>query len=189
MSEIEELKRAIVKLAKEIEELKRKKELIEKEISVHDPLGISAALEKALEDKEEGSLFVHAGLIKRKGEPHDWWNQNFTLEKVFEVSPKRIVKFISPLTNEQRVRILRLLLEGYNTVGDISKKTGLKGGELYHHLKELIYSGYIKAESRGVYRLTAKGEIALIMISGMAYWLEPMTEEEVEQSLRDLTRS
>ena len=30
----------------------------------------------------------------------------------------------------------------------LTKATGLKGGNLHHHLKELIYSSYVRAEER-----------------------------------------
>lgn len=188
MAEIEELRKQIAKLAREIEELKRRKELVSKGLSIHDPLGVSRALEEALKDKRDGSLFVHAGLMKKNGVIVDSWNQSFTLEQVLEVAPEKIVRFISPLTNENRIRILKLLLKGPKSVSEISKAVGLKGGELYHHLKELIHSGYIRVVSRGIYSLTMKGEIALIMISGMAHWLEPMTKEEIEHIFKEITK-
>lgn len=186
MSEIEELRKKVVKLAKELEELERKKELMEKSESIHDPLGIESALRKFLEDKEEGSIFVYAGVIKRKGIIIDSWNHSFYLEHVLRLSPKRVAKLVSPLSNEQRVAILKVILSGTKNSSGISEKTGLKGGELYHHLKELLRTNYITTKERGVYELTMKGEIALIMISGIASWLESMTEEEIEEQLKEL---
>jgi len=186
MSEIEELRREVARLARELEELKRKKELMEKAESIHDPLGIEAALRKFLEDKEEGSIFVYAGVIKRKGVIADSWNHNFDLEHILKLSPKRVARLASPLSNEQRVAILKAILGGVKNASGISEKTGLKGGELYHHLRELLRANYITTKERGVYELTMKGEISLIMISGMASWLESMTEEEIEEQLKEL---
>ena len=183
MSEIEELRRRVDELAREVEELKKiiyKKP--KREISVHDPLGVSSALEKSLEGVKEGSAFVCAGIIKKNGEIYDNWNFNYTLEQVFEVHPRRIVNIISPLTNEQRINILRIILrERSVSMSQLSKETGMEGGELYHHLKELIRRGYIKLVKRGTYTITPKGEIALIIVSGLAETWEPPVEEEIEE--------
>lgn len=186
MSEIEELKKKIEKLAKEVEELKKTVcGKPRKELSIHDPHGVSKALEKSLEGVEEGSAFVCAGIIKKGKEIHDNWNFDFSLEEVFEIHPRRIVNLISPLTSEQRINILRIILKKRTvSMSQLSKETGLEGGELYHHLRELLRRGYIKLVKRGTYTITIKGEIALIIASGIAYaWESPVEEElEVEES-------
>jgi len=187
VSELEELRKEIAKIAKELEELKRRKEFLERVEPLHDPLGVESALRKALNGKEEGSMFVYAGVIKKKGVIIDSWNHNFHLEHVLKLSPKRVARLVSPLSNEQRVAILKAILCGVKNASGISEKTGLRGGELYHHLRELLRSNYIMTKERGIYELTMKGEIALIMISGIASWLEPMTETEVEEQLKELT--
>ncbi|RLE61066.1 MAG: hypothetical protein DRJ35_01520 [Thermoprotei archaeon] len=186
MSEIEKLKKKIEELAKEVEELKKTVcGKPRKELSIHDPHGVSKALEKSLEDVEEGSAFVCAGVIKKGKEIHDSWNFDFSLEEVFEIHPRRIVNLISPLTSEQRINILRIILKKRTvSMSQLSKETGLEGGELYHHLRELLRRGYIKLVKRGTYTITIKGEIALIIASGIAYaWESPVEEElEVEES-------
>ncbi len=187
MSEIEELRKKIESIARELEELKReireKKKREEREVKLHDPRGITEALEKELEKVEEGGLFVHAGVIKRKG-VCDRWNQDFSLKEALAVHPRRLSKFISPLSSEQRVSILKILLrERPCPVSKIAEETGMEGGELYHHLKELLRHQYINLVERGVYSITPKGEIALIMNLGMAKWFEPPTEEEFAEEL------
>ncbi|RLE58398.1 MAG: hypothetical protein DRJ32_06525 [Thermoprotei archaeon] len=178
MSEIEEIKREIKRLAAELEELKKKIKVAEVSgVSVHDPLGVSSALRKHLGEKE-GGVFVHAGYAKVGGWHCDW-NQIFYLNDVTEVSPKRVEKLVAPLANSSRVALLKALLSKARSISEITEITGLRGGELYHHLKELIRSGYVTSEKRGVYRLTMKGEIVLIIASGMAKWLEAPTEEEI----------
>ena len=180
--EIEELRRRVEEIAREVEEIKRvvyKK--VEKKVFIHDPYGVSKALEESLREVEEGSAFVCAGVIKKGDEIHDSWNFNFTLKEVVETHPRRIVNIVSPLTNEKRIDILRLILkERTVSMSKLSEKTGMEGGELYHHLKELIRNGFIKLVRRGTYTLTTKGEIALIIVSGLAHAWEPSIEEEIE---------
>jgi len=187
VSEIEELRRELARIARELEELKRRKELLERGLSVHDPLGVSAALKRSLRGVEEGSRFVCAGVVKRGGRVVDSWNCYFDLRSVLAASPERVAKLVAPLSSRQRVAILKALIEGPKTPSELSRITGMRGGELYHHLKELIRSGYVEARGRGVYALTFKGEAVFSVVAGLASHLEPPTDEELEEELRGLT--
>ncbi|RLE58276.1 MAG: hypothetical protein DRJ35_08175 [Thermoprotei archaeon] len=181
MSDIEELRRKLEKISKELEEIKRKIDQRRVNIGAISSLDeITETLATTIDDKEEGGVFMHAGVIKKKGKIIDYWSHTFTDEDVYSIDPKSIVELIAPLTSEQRINILRTLLKHRQTnMTQISKETGLEGGELYHHLKELLRRGFIKTIRRGVYTITMKGEISLIIVSGLASWLEPQYSEEL----------
>jgi len=49
----------------------------------------------------------------------------------------------------------------------LSESTGLKGGGLYHHLKELLYAGYV-SENKGPFSLTNLGRQLLIAMALIA---------------------
>lgn len=97
--------------------------------------------------------------------------------------PNRVVRVVSPLTNEKRVRMLLSLLEGPKTASELAEEVGLEGGPLYHHLRELMLAGYVESPERGKYVLTGSGCIvtrvlaALASIPGIS---PPQIEEEVE---------
>ena len=185
LPELEELRKRVEELAREVEELKKLVGTVKHpRISVHDPLGIGEALRRSLEGVDDGSAFVCAGIVKRKGEVIDEWNFNFTLDEVFSVHPRRIVELVSALASEQRIAILRVVVkEGSVGVSRLSEKTGLEGGELYHHLRELVRKGFIRLVRRGVYGSTFKGESALAVVSGLAFHLERPVEEEFEREM------
>ncbi|MCD6563672.1 MAG: winged helix-turn-helix transcriptional regulator [Thermoproteales archaeon] len=182
MSEMDELKKRVELLSREVEELKKivygkPKESFSMDVS----RGVGKAVSKFLEDSGEESIFVCAGVIKEDGKVKDSWSFDYSLDEVFEIHPSRIVRLLSPLTSEQRIKILRIILRKRPiSMSQLSEETGLEGGELYHHLRELMRRDFIRLIKRGTYAITPKGEIALIVASGMAFAWEPSLEEELE---------
>ncbi len=90
------------------------------------------------------------------------------LEDVETCPPRRVADAASPLANEHRVRILQELLKGPKTASELSEATGLEGGQLYHHLKELAFAGYLETVERGKYALTGRGAMALRALAAVA---------------------
>jgi len=70
------------------------------------------------------------------------------------VSDEDLVLFATAFTNAARLRILRTLSHGERTWADLSQDTGLVGGQLYHHLKELIRSGFVIQKNRNTYAIS-----------------------------------
>ena len=181
MSEIEELKKELYALKKDVEQLKRIIRLEPEKMRIRaaetvDELdrGITEILLNLSKGRDSGGVFLHAGILKEKGKIFDRWSHVFTDEEVYGIDPRDIVNLVSPFNSEQRIRILRILTRHRSAnMSLISRETGLAGGELYHHLKELLHRGYIESKRRGIYSITAKGEISLIIISGLAAWFEP----------------
>lgn len=175
MDEIDELRKKIDRITKELEEIRK---IIEEKragsLSAESTDSIKDLLASMIGERHSGGAFMHAGVIKEEGSIVEYWSHTFTYEEVYSIAPKSVVGLVAPLASEQRIAILRILLKhGQVNVARISKETGLEGGELYHHLKELLRRGFIRSLKRGVYAITTKGEISLIMVSGLASWLEP----------------
>lgn len=186
MSEIDELRKRVELLTKEVEELKKLVYGKPKEsFPIDASRGIGKAVSRFLEDSGKESIFVCAGVIKEDGKVKDSWSFDYSLDEVFEVHPSRIVRLLSPLTSEQRIKILRIILRNRPvSMSKLSEETGLEGGELYHHLRELMRRDFIRLIKRGTYVITPKGEIALIVASGMAFAWEPSLEEELDNKER-----
>lgn len=82
--------------------------------------------------------------------------------------------------------ILKTLIDGSRTSSELTQATGLEGGQLYHHLKELALAEFIEQEQRGIYALTEKGRHALLTTLAMAMTLEKrVIPEEVEDIFSD----
>jgi len=74
---------------------------------------------------------------------------------------------LAPLAHESRVRILQSLYRGPSSPTELSELTGLKGGSLYHHLRELLYAAYVRDE-QGKYQLTDLGRQLLVSFTSIA---------------------
>ncbi len=61
---------------------------------------------------------------------------------------------------------------GTRTSAELSEELDVKGGPLYHHLRELMDAGYVKSPNRNAYLLTLDGWFALMMATLLTSLLE-----------------
>ena len=76
---------------------------------------------------------------------------------------------ISPISHKVRIQILQSIYKGENRFNDLSKATGLKGGQLLYHIKKLKGSGYLDQFESRDYVLSTKGMKALIMLAQLSH--------------------
>lgn len=92
-------------------------------------------------------------------------------EKKQEISPVPegfIVDVLEPLSNKQRLQILKAIAIESKTFSALSELTGLRGGNLLFHLQKLLDSGMIlQRHERGDYMITDKGFKILKSLSDM----------------------
>ena len=81
--------------------------------------------------------------------------------------PSKVERMLSPLAHESRVRILQALMVSPLSSSALSEATGLRGGNLYHHLKELLHSSYV-CEKDGAYALTSLGRQLALTLTCLA---------------------
>jgi len=182
--EMNELKREFSKLASEIEKLKEKREKPSLEPHRGPPEPVASLiqmLEQRLPDKPDAVMAFFGGIQRKGGKIVSSYFSGHDIESILKCSPKRIANLLSPFSSEQRILILKTLIEGDRSSSELSHVTGLEGGQLYHHLKELALAEYIEQKERGVYTLTEKGKMALLTVLAMAMTLEKrIIPEEVE---------
>ncbi len=81
---------------------------------------------------------------------------------------------LEPLSNMQRLQILKAVSVEAKTFSAFSELTGLRGGNLLFHLQKLLDSGMIlQRHERGDYMITEKGYKVLKGISDICLTLEP----------------
>ncbi|MFX1399500.1 MAG: winged helix-turn-helix domain-containing protein [Promethearchaeota archaeon] len=69
---------------------------------------------------------------------------------------------ISPLSNEKRIKILKILSRGSLYYNQLEDNIGIKGGPFHFHLKKLLDAYFIEQiEEKGPYSITDKGIRAL----------------------------
>ena len=59
-----------------------------------------------------------------------------------------------------KVKILLLAYGGINE-GELSRKTGLQGGALHYHIKDLLMLGLLERAKRGIYYSTKYGDFVV----------------------------
>ena len=89
----------------------------------------------------------------------------------------KVERLLAPLAHESRVRIMQVLCEGNCTSSELSVATGLTGGNLYHHLRDLIHAGYVRELAKG-YALSNVGLQLLLTVTGIAG--EAVQDKEAE---------
>lgn len=182
--EVNELRKEFSKLADEVERLK----VGRGEISLgpgHGPPEPAASLihvlAERLPDKPDTGMAFFGGIQKKGGKIRSSFFSGNDFESIMKCSPKRIANLLSPFSSEQRILILKTLIEGDRSSSELSQATGLEGGQLYHHLKELALAEYVEQKERRIYTLTEKGQMALLTVLSMACTLEKrVIPEEIE---------
>ncbi|MEZ5336473.1 MAG: winged helix-turn-helix domain-containing protein [Methanolobus sp.] len=85
---------------------------------------------------------------------------------ISELSDDIVTDVCEPLANKQRLSILKSLNSGTASFSELSRLTGLRGGNLLFHIQKLLDTGMIiQRNERGDYMITKKGHVTL---KGMA---------------------
>ena len=80
---------------------------------------------------------------------------------------------LEPISNKQRLQILKSMAVETMTFTALSKLTGLRGGNLLFHIQKLLENDLIlQRHERGDYMITEKGYNLLIMLSNFKKYLE-----------------
>jgi len=80
---------------------------------------------------------------------------------------------IEPISNKQRLQILKSISLKTMTFTDLSELTGLRGGNLLFHIQKMLENDLIlQRHERGDYMITEKGYNILIMLSNFQKYLE-----------------
>lgn len=90
-------------------------------------------------------------------------------ERVQELEEEGVAAWIGePLANVIRIRILKSLAEEPRSFADLSKLTGLRGGNLLFHLEKLQASTTISQKGeRKEYTITSRGTLLLEAVAGL----------------------
>ncbi|MHB0936575.1 MAG: ArsR/SmtB family transcription factor [Armatimonadota bacterium] len=78
----------------------------------------------------------------------------------------KVERLLSPLAHESRFMLLQALQRGPRTASELTAATGLKGGNLYHHLRDLL-GAYVEESDKG-YALTDLGRQLVVTLAQIA---------------------
>ena len=128
-----------------------------------------------LAQEDQDAIVFWAGEWNRNGTHLGWgWIWRHTGDKgavrdplVTKTPAANDERLLSPLAHEARIRLMQTMQDGVKTSGELAEATGLKGGNLYYHLKELIHAAYV-SEKEGGYDLTGLGCQMLLTVTAIA---------------------
>lgn len=76
-------------------------------------------------------------------------------------------RYCLALANEHRIKILKKLANREQTAAQLAEHTGLEGGPLYHHIKELITARFVTQRERNCYQVTREGLDAILAVGAL----------------------
>jgi DNA-binding transcriptional ArsR family regulator len=113
----------------------------------------------------EGGATIYAGTVDNDTLGHYRWQMSLSTEKLMQHSWSEASDTLAALAHPVRLELLKMILQGKRTSHELQALEGLgTTGQLYHHLKELQSAGWLKAQSRGTYRVVAERVIPLLAI-------------------------
>ncbi|MFX1273760.1 MAG: winged helix-turn-helix domain-containing protein [Promethearchaeota archaeon] len=84
------------------------------------------------------------------------------LYNIIDGNEKEDSKLLTPLSNEIRIKILKVVSKGGTYYSQLEREVGIKGGSFHFHLDKLVEGGYIIQEGeKGPYIATINGLKAL----------------------------
>jgi hypothetical protein len=79
----------------------------------------------------------------------------------------KVERLLAPLAHESRIRLMQAMYDRSRPASELAQTTGLSGGNLYYHLKELMHAAYV-ADKGGAYGLTNLGYQMLVTVTAIA---------------------
>lgn len=99
---------------------------------------------------------------------------------------EKIAQLCSVLSSKQRLNILKLLIQDSLSSGELVKLTGMPGGHLHHHLKDLLKIDLLKKDEDNRYEVTERGISVYLTIASIYRQLSYDDRELFWQSLQDI---
>ncbi|GAA4622985.1 helix-turn-helix domain-containing protein [Actinoallomurus vinaceus] len=136
-----------------------------------EPVGASA---------EAGALWALAGLKDRMPAPgavlftgtvdlptgeHYEWQEGRTTEDLIGADWTQGAAALAALAHPVRLLLLREVLLGTRTTAALGEHEQLgTSGQLYHHLRQLVAAGWLRAEGRGEYAVPGERVVPLLAL-------------------------
>ncbi|WP_223269587.1 helix-turn-helix transcriptional regulator [Frigoribacterium sp. ACAM 257] len=136
------------------------------------PAGSSAdvfwALDGVKQRLDPPGGIVFAGSVAVPAGPVDW-QITLTTDGLLAADWSQAAPSLAALGNATRLGLLQAVVGGADTVAQISAEGGLGStGQLYHHLGQLVATGWLVAAGRGRYAVPPERVVPLLVVLGAA---------------------
>jgi hypothetical protein len=107
---------------------------------------------------------VFAGSVAVPAGPVDW-QITLTTDGLLAADWSQAAPSLAALGNATRLGVLQAVVGGADTVAQISSEGGLGStGQLYHHLGQLVATGWLVAAGRGRYAVPPERVVPLLVV-------------------------
>lgn len=123
------------------------------------------ALEGLKSRTEEPGAVLFTGTVTAPTGEHWEWQEGRLAGAVLEDDWTEGAAMLSALAHPVRLLLLREVLHGTRTVAELGTHGSLgTTGQLYHHLRQLVSAGWLRATARGHYAVPGERVIPLLVV-------------------------
>ncbi|MGH3661461.1 MAG: ArsR/SmtB family transcription factor [Micromonosporaceae bacterium] len=148
------------------------------------------ALEGLKQQADSGAV-VFAGVAPLPTGEHYEWQQAAPTEQLLSLDWSEFSGVLGALGHPVRLLLVRQILGGVRTVAQLQQDENLgTTGQLYHHLRQLVAAGWLKASGRGRYVVPAQRVVPLLVLLAAAMPVDHSGPETVvDEPLRGVKES
>jgi hypothetical protein len=113
---------------------------------------------------QEGAVLFTGWLEVASGERYAW-QQGASANQLLDLEWPERATALAALAHPVRLRVLQFILLGVRTTAELTGVAEVNtSGQLHHHLKELVHTGWLVSPRRGTYTVPAQRVVPLLTI-------------------------
>lgn len=118
---------------------------------------------------DQRSAVLYTGAASLPDDRYYEWQEAVGLDQLLNGDWDGIDRSLAALGHPVRLNLIRELLMGLTSTSDIQSQEGFgTTGQLYHHLRQLVATGWVRATERGHYEIVPERVIPLLAILAAA---------------------
>ncbi|MEU5965568.1 helix-turn-helix domain-containing protein [Micromonospora parva] len=111
---------------------------------------------------------LYTGTVRVADQQYDW-QYGRTVDDLLAADWTELTSALSALAHTVRLRLLREVLAGRQSTGELAEIEDLgTTGQLHHHLRQLTAAGWLRSVGRGRYAVPAERVVPLLAILAAA---------------------
>ncbi|HEU5487090.1 MAG TPA: helix-turn-helix domain-containing protein [Microlunatus sp.] len=120
-----------------------------------------------LEERFGSHAVAYAGSVSGAGPPVRW-QMGHDSRQLLDLDWTTLAPTLGALGHPVRLRILQLIARGEAvTAADLADTSGLGStGQIYHHLRQLVAAGWLRATTRGRHEVPPERLVPLLVVLG-----------------------
>lgn len=113
----------------------------------------------------EGGAVLYTGIVELSPTEHYEWQMGLPVQGLLEDDWSGPATTLAALGHPVRLMLLKRVLQGVRNPAELAEQEGLgTTGQIYHHLRQLVSAGWLRASARGVYEVPGERVIPLLAL-------------------------